>query len=206
MRRMSEPWITAMTSLFRLTDEQAMWRVQMHDDAEAFAQLLKRWQAPIERLCTRMIGDGHKGQDLAQETFARIFAKRKHYEPKGRFSTYLWRIALNICHDELRKVRRRGELPFLESGAAEEGEGQGELTIAAEAAPDQMAARGEESEMVRAALMRLSEPYRTVVVLRHYENRKFREIAEILEVPEGTVKSRMAEALSQLRRLLRRTI
>jgi RNA polymerase sigma-70 factor (ECF subfamily) len=68
--------------------------------------------------------------------------------------------------------------------------------------PDHSLADKERGEWVRRALLRLAEPYRSVLILRHYENLKFREIADVLDVPEGTVKSRMAEALTQLERLL----
>ncbi len=66
-----------------------MWRVRTEDDPEAFAQLVARWQKPIQNLCARMTGDPHRGEDLAQETFARLFARRKNYEPTGKFSTQL---------------------------------------------------------------------------------------------------------------------
>src|ERR1041384_6662789 len=99
----------SLRSLFAITDEQAMWRVQTQDDERAFAQLVRRWEGPIQRLATRVTGDAHRGQDLAQETFARVFAKRKDYQPSGRFSTWLWRISLNLCYDELRRRQRRGE-------------------------------------------------------------------------------------------------
>ena len=91
------------------TDEQAMWRVKMDDDAEAFADLVARWEKPIQHLCARMLGDVHRGEDLTQEAFARVFARRKNYEPTSKFSTFLWRVALNLCYDELRKIKRRGE-------------------------------------------------------------------------------------------------
>src|SRR6185503_16783277 len=96
-------------SLFSISDEQTMWRVQMQDDAEAFALLVERWEGPIQNLCTRMLGDLHRGEDLAQEAFARVFARRKEYEPRGKFSTFLWRVALNLCYDELRRRDRRRE-------------------------------------------------------------------------------------------------
>src|SRR5690242_378747 len=108
-RLMKKSLFATVTSLFSTTDEQAMWRVQMHDDAHAFAQLVGRWEKPIQRLCTRMLGDEHRGEDLAQDTFARLFAKRKEYQPTGRFSTFLWRMALNLCYDELRRIKRRPE-------------------------------------------------------------------------------------------------
>src|SRR5256885_6660515 len=97
-------------SFFSSADEPLMWRVRTADDAEALAGLVQRGQGPIQGLCTRMTGDVHRGEDLAQETFTRLFLRRKSYEPTGKFSTFLWRIALNICYDELRKINRRGEL------------------------------------------------------------------------------------------------
>src|ERR1044071_8857450 len=189
-----------LSSLFSMTDEQAMWRVQTEDDHRAFVQLLERWEEPIGRLCARMTGDAHRGEDLKQETFARVFAKRKTFQPNSRFSTWLWRIALNLCYDELRRVRRRGESPL----DLESAEGTAPLTefVADGPAPDAQLAGQEEGELVRRALLRLPEVYRTVLVLRHYHGLKRREIAEILEIPEGTVNSRLAEGLSQLTRLL----
>src|SRR5258705_8991570 len=105
---MAKGVFSTLSLLFCTTDEQAMLRVQAEDDHGAFAQLVERWEEPIRRLCVRMVGDPHKGEDLKQEAFARVFAKRKDYRPTGRFSTFLWRIALNACYDELRRVKRRG--------------------------------------------------------------------------------------------------
>jgi RNA polymerase sigma-70 factor, ECF subfamily len=184
-------------SLFAISDEQAMWRVQTEDDAEAFALLVGRWEGPIQNLCARMLGDIHRGEDLAQEAFARVFAKRKEYEPRGKFSTFLWRIALNLCYDELRRRGRRRETP-LEGASDNEEPGY----AADDLPPDILLAREETAERVRDALMTISEAYRSVLVLRHYEDLKFREIADALGIPEGTVKSRMAEGLSQLGRAL----
>ena len=182
-------------SLFSSTDEQAMWRVRTDDDAEAFAKLVARWQGPIQNLCARMTGDAHRGEDLAQDTFARLYARRKNYEPTARFSTFLWRMALNICYDELRKIKRRGEFSLHKH---DDDDGPAFDPGADEPAPDARLAESERAETVRHALLQLAEPYRVVVVLRHYEGLKFREIGDVLGIPEGTVKSRMAEALTQL--------
>ena len=184
-------------SLFSISDEQAMWRVQMDDDAEAFALLVERWEGPIQNLCTRMLGDAHRGEDLAQEAFARVFAKRKDYEPRGKFSTFLWRVALNLCYDELRRRERRREMAL-----ELEGNEMEPAFAAEELPPDVALARDETAERVRSALMKIPETYRSVLVLRHYEDLKFREIGDVLGIPEGTVKSRMAEGLSRLARLL----
>jgi RNA polymerase sigma-70 factor (ECF subfamily) len=190
-------------TLFASSDEQAMWRVRTDDDAEAFAGLVERWQRPIRGLCTRMTGDAHRGEDLAQETFARLFSRRKNYEPTGKFSTFLWRMALNLCYDELRRCKRRGELP-LES-PNDDGSG-GFDPEADEPGPDVRLVESERAAAVRQALLQIGEPYRVVVVLRHYEGLKFREIGDVLGIPEGTVKSRMSEALTQLSQLLNPTV
>jgi RNA polymerase sigma-70 factor (ECF subfamily) len=187
-----------LLGLFSISDEQAMWRVQMNDDGDAFALLMERWEGPIQNLCTRMLGDRHRGEDLSQEAFTRVFARRKDYVASGKFSTFLWRIALNLCYDELRKRERRNEISL-----AEETD-DGNAAVVDHSTPDVAAAHRETAELVRLALMKLPELYRSVLVLKHYEGLKFREIAEVLGIPEGTVKSRTAEALAQMGRLLGR--
>ena len=106
-----------------------------------------------------------------------------------------------MCHDDLRRTRRRGEFSL---DALDEDGGAGLESFAAdEPSPDAQAESNERGELVRRALLELSPPCREVVVLRHYEGLKFREIGDVLGIPEGTVKSRMAEALRQLNRLLK---
>jgi RNA polymerase sigma-70 factor (ECF subfamily) len=197
---MSKISFSALSLLFSRTDEEAMWQVKCHDDHRAFDQLVARWEKPIYRLCTRMTGDPHLGEDLKQETFARLFEKRKNYQPTGRFSTYLWRIGLNICHDELRRRKRRRE--FVADGVEADESGRQEDYPADDPLPDVQTVALEECELVRQALVQLPEIYRTVLVLRHFEDMKLAKIAEILDLPEGTVHSRTAEALVRLSRLL----
>src|SRR6185369_16269957 len=103
---MSRVTVTSWSFLRGRTDEESMLRVKSHDDHHEFARLVKRWEKPIHRLCARMTGDLERGEDLKQEAFLRLFEKRRDYQPTGRFSTYLWRIALNLCYDELRKRER----------------------------------------------------------------------------------------------------
>jgi RNA polymerase sigma-70 factor (ECF subfamily) len=191
----------SLLSLFqRRTDEESMRRVKLHDDHEEFARLVNKWEKPIWRLCTRLTGDPHRAEDLKQETFARLFQSRKQYEPAARFSTYLWRIAINLCRDEQRRCERRREflrdpLPAVEDELAEDAPAESP-------GPDEYTAGNEEGSLVRRALLQLPEIYRTVLVLRHYEALKLSRIAEILDVPEGTVCSRLAEALQRMSRLL----
>jgi RNA polymerase sigma-70 factor, ECF subfamily len=191
---------SGILSLFSISDEQAMWRVQTQDDHRAFAVVMDRWEDRIFRLCLRMIGNAHTAEDLTQEVFARIFEKRHDYQPAKLFSTWLWRIAMNRCYDELRRRHRRGESPL------DDESGDATLSptplILEAPGPDLRTAQREEAEIVRDGLMQLPDIYRSVLVLRHYEGLKLREIAEVLDIPEGTVNSRMAEALAQLTRIL----
>ena len=194
------------TAIFSLSDEQAMWSVQMHDDSQAFAQLVARWEDPIKRLCIRMLSDEHKAEDMTQEAFARIYAKRKDFQHGSKFSTFLWRIATNLCLDELRRIKRRREFSVLP-----QTHDSGETDIfddlpSREETPDYAAAQDEHAALVRKAVMQLPDHYRSVVVLRHYEDLKFREIADVLGIPEGTVKSRMSEALTLLGHSLTKTL
>ncbi len=177
-----------------------MMRVKEKGDHAAFALLVNRWQGPITRLCVRMMTDQQRGEDLAQETFSRLFQKRATYQPTGKFSTYLWRVAMNLCYDELRHRKRQWEREF-ESLDQDGRERQDRLAVD-DCTPLDEAAHNEEADLVRAAVAKLPEAYRSVLVLRHYEGLKLREIAEVLDIPAGTVNSRMAEALSRLARLL----
>jgi len=197
---MSASFSNVIKNLFQITDEQAMWRVQTEDDPDAFAVIVSRWKIPLHHLCTRMVGDQHKAEDLTQEAFSRLFLKRKVYEPKGKLSTYLWRITLNLCYDELRRLKRRRE--NVPNDAYQDSILAMENFVSPDPVPGVEMESNEQAAQVRAALDSLSDSHRSVLVLRHYENLKFREIAEVLEIPEGTVKSRMAEALSQMAKAL----
>ena len=107
---------------------------------------------------------------------------------------------MNLCYDELRRRQRRAQ--FINESRDGDFESVSKQVAEEDGGPDVQAAASEEGALVRRAVMQLPEAYRSVLVLRHYEDLKFREIAAVLEVAEGTVKSRMAEALGQMSRLL----
>ena len=197
-----------MESQEKVTDEQAMWRVQADGDPSAFAMLVQKWQVPLHRLAVRMLADPHRAEDVTQETFSRVFTRRHDFQPELRFSTWVWRIAVNLCYDELRRRQRRQESPMDvvldeqdESGIAS-GSGCGLSLAADSASPAEHAALADAARRVRGALQELPELYRCVVVLRHYEGLKFSEIAAVLDIPDGTVKSRMVEGLARLAKIL----
>lgn len=190
-----------LSDLFSISDEEAMRRVQKQNDPKAFALLVHRWETWATQFCTRFTGDRHRGEDLSQEVFARIFAHRHDFRHEARFSSYLKRIALNACRDELRRKKNRPEKQLNYTNT--EVTSHDETMIATTPPPDAIASEKERSEHVKRALFQLPDHYREVVVLRHYEGLRFREIAEILDVPPGTVRSRMAEALTRLGDLLK---
>jgi RNA polymerase sigma-70 factor (ECF subfamily) len=154
----------------------------------AFSELVRRYQQPLLNFFRRM-GVYNDAEDLVQETFVRLFKYRLRYKAKGKFSTFLYMMARQIWIDYLRKRTRRQEL----------AKDLQEKDI------DEAASRSKDEKKraaVREAIEALPERMRLVVVMSVYQGLKYQEIAEILEVPEGTVKSRMFHALRNLKGLL----
>jgi len=163
-------------------------------------ELAEHWREPVRHLCVRMTGDAHLGEDLAQEAFRRLLRRPAVLDPsKGRPATFLWKVAVNLCRDELRRRRVRSGQPLGETAGA----GVEESPKRDDEAPASAAIRNEEGALVRQAVMQLPEQYREVLILRHFHELKRREIAEVLEIPEGTVSSRLAEAIVRLTALLK---
>ena len=181
-------------------DEALMLQLQAGDLC-SFDTLVKRWEKPLLNYCYRMVNDIVLAEDLRQEVFLRIHRSAKTYRPTAQFSTWLYRIATNLCLDTLAKQKRRKERPiaaYLES----ESEGFDERLIDPSDTPEAAVLKKETKNRVRSALAHLPEDQRIVVIMRHYHDLKFREIAEILERPISTVKSRMAAGLEGLNKML----
>ena len=182
------------------SDEALMLQLQA-GDSRSFDTLVKRWEQPLLNYCYRMVNDITSAEDLRQEVFLRIYRSAKIYRPTAQFSTWMYRIATNLCLDTLAKRRRRKEIPmdaYLES----EPEGFDDRLVDPSDAPDAALVKKEIENRVRSALASLPEDLRVVVVLRHYNDMKFHEIAEIVERPVSTVKSRMAAGMERLSRML----
>jgi len=199
---MSDSLLQTLKHWIGPTDEQLMWRVSTKDDPEAFAEIVQRWQGPLQRLGTRMTGSLHRSEDIAQEAFAKLFTHRKNYRAEGKFSTYLWRVALNLCYDDLRRSQRRPETILDHDGETE----LLDTLPSGSPRPDEHAQQQEVGEAVRRAVQALPSSHSAIVILRHYECLKFREIAEVLDLPESTVKTRMTEAMNMLARHLKRNL
>src|SRR5438874_11968704 len=171
-----------------------------HEDAElirrwqrgetaAFEEIVRRWQQPIARFLARLAGRSDSVADLCQEVFLRLYLARLRYRESGAFSTWLYQIALNVARDAARRHRHEPQ-PLVNDEPAK--------VLSAEAACEQR----ELTQVLELAIAELSPPLREVLVLRHYEEMNFEEIARLLEVPASTLKSRFAVALNRLRQHL----
>jgi RNA polymerase sigma-70 factor (ECF subfamily) len=160
-------------------------------DVQAFAELVRRWQQPIARFLTHLLGRPDPIADLCQDVFLRAFMAGPRYRECGTFSAWLYRIALNVARDVGR--RRRSE-----SLSSENGEPASSLP-----SPEAVSEQRELAQLVTAALAELPEPQRLVLVLRHYERMSFEDIARLTATPASTLKSRFAAALNHLRVRLR---
>jgi len=182
------------------TDHRLLEATREGDEA-AFAELVRRYRNQITNYTYRMTNDYELAVDLAQETFMRVYAAAERYQSSYAFSTYIYRIATNLAISELRRRKRR-RLVSLTSffREREEGVDSCELDVP-DAGPLQDATfvADERKAAVARAIATLPEKYRAPLVLRDVEERSYEEIAKILQMSEGTVKSRINRARSFLR-------
>lgn len=151
---------------------------------------------PLSNFARRSLGDPAAADDVAQETIIRVVGNIRKYRPGTRFRAWVYRIALNICRN---KATRKRHVSFdgIPEDALSPLPKRPELATPAGAAES-----GDEIARVRVALARLAMPFQEIVRLRLYQGLSFREIAQALDVPEGTLKSRMHHAIRHLRALL----
>lgn len=179
------------------TDEELVQR-SMDGDVESFNQLVRRWERPIYALAYRTIGREEDARDVCQETFLRAFRALPGFQGQAKFSSWLYRIALNLCRDWMRRQRRTRTV------AAPEGVDLVEL--ASQQGPvesiEELVARREMSRAVAVAMQRLPDEQRTAILLKEYHGLTFQEIADLQGCPLSTVKTRLYQGLSVLRRHL----
>ena len=161
-------------------------------DQEAFRQLVERYQGAVYNLAYRMLGDPGDAEDAAQEIFVRIYRQLGRYDPARKFSTWTLAIATNYCIDQLR--RRRMQLVPLENIIP--------WARAREAGPEGEAITQEQRDEVQRLITQLPEKYRAPLVLRYFDELSCAEIAEVLGMPEGTVKTQIHRARKALGKLL----
>ena len=171
-------------------------------EEDAFTELVRRYKNKIVSTAYRVVGDYAKAEDVAQETFLRVHRNAARYRSIARFSTWIYTIALNVARNELRNTKRKRLVSLEAFGSATDSD-QGTYDIPDESArPDEDASNRELNEIFHRTLKRLPERYRTVLVLRDVQELTYEEIAEILKVPKGTVKSRMNRARQKFKELV----
>jgi len=182
------------------TDEELVAR-SIGGDADSFNELILRWERPIYALAYRTIGREEDARDVCQETFLRAFRALPGFRGQAKFSSWLYRIALNLCRDWIRRERRAPLLQPPEDGDLME------LAAAAEPAEsiEDLVARKDLARSVERAMALLPEEQRTAIVLKEFHGLTFQEIANLAGCPLSTVKTRLYQGLTVLRRELART-
>ena len=152
----------------------------------AFGTLVLRYRKLVIAVAYRICGDAALAEDIAQDTFVRVWDRLADYKPSGNFRAWLARIATNLTIDAMRKRKPVVDIEDLPLVSPEPG-------------PEAAVVSSERAAAVRAALMRLPVQSRTVLVLREYQALSYQEIADALDVPLGTVKSRLNDARRRLK-------
>ena len=175
-------------------------------DARAFESLVRRHRTPVFNFILRFTGHRARAEDVLQETWLKVVRSAREYEPKAKFTTWLYTIARNLCVDSARKESYRQasslEAPTGNGAGGEEGRALGEALPDTGASPERGAYNARLRPLIERALASLPEEQREVFLLREYSGIAFKEIAEVTGVSENTVKSRMRYALEGLRRRL----
>jgi RNA polymerase sigma-70 factor (ECF subfamily) len=165
----------------------------------AFATLVDRYKNRLQNVIYRYIRDFQRSEDLAQEAFVRVYLHRERYRKTGKFSTWIFTIAVNLAKNEIRRKVRLRDVMSLDYLMELLGSSEPALKDESQPGSDRQAERGQTSEVVAAAIAKLPPVYREALVLRDIEGLTYEEIAEILEVPGGTVRSRINRARLMLK-------
>jgi RNA polymerase sigma-70 factor (ECF subfamily) len=178
-----------------MTDEDLMTAFQGGDDS-AFEQLYARFQRPVYHYIYRRLGSGPRAEELTQEVFMGLIRSRGSWRQEASFKTYLYRIAFNQCASEARRADFRATEPL------ERPDGSEIDVESGRPGPESEARRHEEAALVMDALASLDGDQREAIMLREYQGLSYEEIAEVLGVAVGTVKSRIFRGKLELKRLL----
>ena len=180
------------------TDEELVAR-SVGGDLDSFNQLVRRWERPIYALAYRVIGREEEARDVCQEAFLRAFRSLGGFKGHAKFSSWLYRITLNLCRDWIRRERRAPFVPTPEGVDLVELAGeQGAESI------EDVVTRNDLGRRVGRAMKKLPEEQRTAIILKEYQGLTFQEIADLLNCPVSTIKTRLYQGLHVLRRELER--
>ena len=184
--------------------EQELVALAKQGDQDAFAQLVEANQNKIYSLALRMTGNPEDGADLAQEAFLRAWRSLPSFQEESSFSTWLYKLTSNLCIDFLRKEKRRKAVVTTVSLDDDQDESPPLEVPDHRFTPEAEVEHRELRAAMSRALKVMSEEHRQILILREVEGLSYTEIAELLDVEEGTVKSRLARARISLRNILQK--
>jgi len=184
------------------TDEQLLARYA-GGDQPAFAELIGRYQQELFAFLARFVSDAAAADDLFQETFIQVHRNARSFDQNRRFRPWLFTIAANKARDHLRSAGRRGaqSLDQKTGSSGEDAPAFIDLMDSGMAPPPGELARGEDVAAVQQVLAELPEHYREVLIMSYFHQISYKEMAEMLHVPLGTVKSRLHSALAGFAKL-----
>jgi RNA polymerase sigma-70 factor (ECF subfamily) len=172
-------------------------------DKNAQGKLVQLWYKRIYNFAFKFFQDHDLAMEVAQKTFISMCKNLEGLQDTGRFKSWLYTIAVNYCREELRKKKSNRSVPFeFVVNPEAENSPQWEGSAMRHENPERQFQQAELSEILQQALMTLSEEQREVVIMKEFEGLKFREIAEVLNISENTVKSRMYYGLDGLKKIL----
>lgn len=183
------------------SDEDLMVRYR-EGDASVFPTIVRRYKDRLHSAVFRMVGDRDKADDIVQETFVRVHRNAARYKTIARFSTWIYTIALNMAKNEIRNTRRRRTSSLWEVGPERDGQPVAYEIPDETERPDQIVERRNLRGLLERCIEKLPPKYKAMIVLRDVEGLSYEEIATMLKLPEGTVKSRMNRARLRFKELL----
>ncbi len=182
--------------------DQRLVQASLAGDAEAYGELVRRHQDRLYATLYRLTGSSEEALDLVQDTFLRAYQKLDHFLGGSAFYTWLYRIGVNLALNRRRRWKSGPRfVSFNRTGEVEHTAGD-----PAESDPARPLERAELEQQVHTALQRLPEDFRAVIVLKDLDGLRYEEIAEVLNIPVGTVRSRLHRARGDLRNLLRKVM
>ena len=180
-----------------LTDEQLM-KLFQEGDEHAYNQLVIKYKDRILNYIINFVGDYASAQDLAQDTFLKVYIKKNSYKEIAKFSTWLYTIAGNLAKTELRKIKRRKTYSV---SALSNDDKEFVLKVPEKDSIDETDQYGQ-SEFMQSALLELEDDFRNIIILREIQGTSYEVISKILKLPLGTVKSRINRGKLKLRDIL----
>ncbi|MDP6457090.1 MAG: sigma-70 family RNA polymerase sigma factor [Candidatus Marinimicrobia bacterium] len=186
-----------MSDRYQYSDEDLIFRFQKGDE-NAFQELVKRYRDRLMNFVYRYVGNVEDAEDIVQDTFVKLFTKKHYYRPKAKFSTWIYTIASNLAKTELRKKKRHKTSYLSQMGMEEK-----DFDLPIDDTTDEYTEGKFTEGQIQIAIQKLPLHFRTAVILRDIQELSYEEISKILEVPLGTVKSRINRARLQLQEELK---